>query len=161
MKYKWFGWAFVLSFAFDQATKIWARTVLRPKYPGTISVIPNYWDFQYSENRGSAFSLVRDAGDARWLFVAAGVVALGAILFYLRRTDAAQRLRPLSLGLVAGGALGNLLDRGVFGFVTDFVVWHVGAHRWPTFNIADAALLLGVVGLLFEPRPAVARKRAT
>jgi signal peptidase II len=57
------------------------------------------------------------------------------------------------LGLLAGGALGNIVDRIAFGKVTDFVVWKIGTHEWPTFNIADAALVVGVIGLLFDMRP--------
>jgi signal peptidase II len=68
-----------------------------------------------------------------------------------RRTTPEQRLRRIALAMIAGGALGNLIDRLRDGAVTDFVRWRIGDARWPIFNIADAALLVGVVVLLAEP----------
>jgi signal peptidase II len=64
---------------------------------------------------------------------------------YLVRSNPRQWRLHLALGLVGGGAIGNLIDRIQLGKVTDFIVWHVGSHEWPAFNIADAALVVGVV----------------
>ncbi len=150
-KYRWFVLAFVLALALDQGTKAWARSSLRPH--GPVSVIAGYFDLTYSENSGIAFSVLRDVSSARWLFVALGVVALSVLVIYLRRAPPGARRLAAELGLVAGGAVGNLIDRAVFAKVTDFIFWHVGSHRWPVFNIADAALLVGVVGLLFDLKP--------
>ncbi|HEX7599914.1 MAG TPA: signal peptidase II, partial [Polyangia bacterium] len=63
---------------------------------------------------------------------------------YLRRTDLRQTRLHFALGLIGGGAVGNLIDRIAFGKVTDFIVWHYQAHEWPAFNVADAALVVGV-----------------
>jgi signal peptidase II len=152
-KYKAFLIAILLSLALDQGTKIWARHSLRPKYPEVVTVIPGYFELRYSENTGSAFGLFRGLPGARYLFFVVGVGALLVVSNYLRRAKPEQRRLGVELGLLAGGAIGNIIDRAAFAKVTDFVVWKVGAHEWPTFNIADAALVLGVIGLLFDLRP--------
>ena len=150
-KYRWFLLAFLLALGLDQGSKAWARSSLRPH--GPITVVSGYFDLTYSENSGIAFSVLRDVSSARWLFVGLGFVALGVLVIYLRRTPPGARRLAAELGLVAGGAVGNLIDRAVFSKVTDFIFWHVGSHPWPVFNIADAALLVGVVGLLFDLKP--------
>lgn len=152
-KYKAFIIAILLSLALDQGSKIWARHSLKPKYPDVVTVIPGYFELRYSENTGSAFGLFRSLPYARFLFFAVGMGALWVVSSYLRRAKPEQRRLGVELGLLAGGAIGNIIDRAAFSKVTDFVVWKVGAHEWPTFNIADAALVLGVIGLLFDLRP--------
>jgi signal peptidase II len=152
-KYRLFGLALLVSLALDQATKIWARASLKPRWPPVKVIIADYFDLHYSENTGAAFSLLRDVAWARWLFLGFGAVALFILWRYVRRVDENKRLHLFALGLVTGGALGNLIDRVLYGRVTDFILWKVHHHRWPVFNIADAALLVGIVLLLLE-RPA-------
>ena len=78
------------------------------------------------------------------------LAAFGLVIYYLRKTeDHATRLH-VALGLVGGGAIGNLIDRVLYGRVTDFIVWHVKEHEWPAFNIADAALCIGVGLMLLD-----------
>ena len=71
----------------------------------------------------------------------------------MRKAAPDARRLGAELGLLAGGALGNVIDRIATGRVTDFIVWRAGAHEWPTFNIADAALVVGIIGLLFDLKP--------
>jgi signal peptidase II len=144
---------FVLAVGADQATKLWARDVLKPRIT-SISVIPGYWNWEYAENTGSAFSFLRGRPETRWLLFGLGLVALGVIAAYLRKAPPEHARLGASLGLLAGGAVGNLIDRGLYGKVTDFVLWHVGAHRWPNFNVADAMLVFGTCGLLLDWKPA-------
>ena len=162
-------WIFVLSaalaLAFDQLTKIWARHVLLPIYPRVKTVIARYWEFRYSENPGAAFGLLRNFPAARFLFVIVAVgIAVGAFL-YLKRAQLRRPVRvAVELGLVVGGALGNALDRLVYGHVTDFVVWKIDrVFEWDTFNIADAALVVGIIGLVIDagtPKAKTATSRA-
>jgi signal peptidase II len=152
-KYRWFAFIFVLSLALDQLSKVWARHVLRPIYPAVKTVIPGFFELRYSENPGSAFGLFRGVPGARYLLFVVGIVALIFVASYLRKASAHARRLGAELGLLAGGALGNVIDRVATGRVTDFIVWRAGAHEWPTFNIADAALVVGVIGLLFDMRP--------
>jgi signal peptidase II len=148
-------WIFVLSaafaLAFDQLTKIWARHVLLPIYPRVVTVIPRYWELRYSENPGAAFGLLRDVPGAHYLFVPIALgIAVGAFI-YLKRAHMPHAGRVAAeLGLIVGGALGNAFDRVAFGRVTDFVVWKIGTHEWDTFNIADAALVVGIIGLVLD-----------
>jgi signal peptidase II len=151
-KHKSFIISLVLSLAADQGSKIWARAVLKPKYPDVITVISGFWDMRYSENPGSAFGLFRGIPGARYLLFIVGIAALFVVWNYLKKAPPDARRLAAELGLLAGGALGNIIDRVAVGRVTDFVVWRVGVHEWPTFNVADAALVVGVIGLLFDLR---------
>ena len=148
-RYKIFLWLGTITLVLDQISKYWARrlpTDLRG-YGEPVAVIQNFWDWQLSYNTGSAFGLFRSVGGARVFLTIVGVVAVVAIIWMLKKARDDQKWFTIALGLVAGGAVGNIIDRVLFGKVTDFVVWKWYEHRWPTFNVADAALCVGV-GLL-------------
>jgi signal peptidase II len=152
-KIKYFILSFLLSLGADQGSKIWARTALRPIYPDVKVVIPGFWDMRYSENPGSAFGLFRGIPGARYMLFIVGIIALFVVYNYLRKAAPEARRLGAELGMLAGGALGNIIDRIVYGRVTDFIVWKAAGHEWPTFNVADAALVVGVLGLLIDLRP--------
>lgn len=139
----------------DQVTKLWARgalpTITIPDgriYGRPVPVIENFFDWRLSFNPGSAFSLFGEMSGARVFLSVIGVVAVLGILWMVRQARSDQRRLVWALGLLAGGAVGNLVDRIYFGVVTDFVVWKYHDTEWPTFNVADVALVIGV-GLLF------------
>jgi signal peptidase II len=161
----------VLSIVADQATKIWARHSLPvmghgsnngvcvvpddiaadpPRCGGqAVAVIDGFWDWRLSMNHGSAFGLF--AGHPSLARVLLSLVGVGAVIWMLwalwkSRDD--QRLLHWAFALIAGGAIGNLIDRMYFGVVTDFVLWHYHAKEWPVFNVADVVLVVGV-GLMF------------
>jgi len=153
-RWKIFAAAGVAAVVADQLTKLWARHHLPVGRGGVgelVTVIDGFWDWQLSQNPGSAFSLVEGTG-ARILLSVVAVVALVAIGWMVHRASDGQRRMVAALGLIAGGALGNLIDRAATGVVTDFVHWHLGRHEWPTFNVADAELLIGVAILLLPSR---------
>jgi signal peptidase II len=152
-KVKAFVIALLVTLALDQGTKIWARAELKPHVPRTVDVIHGYFELEYAENTAAAFSLLRGRPGARYLLFGFGVIALGVVVVYLRKARPDEWRVGAELGLLAGGAIGNLLDRAVYGHVTDFVVWRIGAHRWPNFNVADAALVIGILGLLLDYKP--------
>ena len=140
--------AAVLTLAADQASKLWL-------YLGTDLVLTQPWringftDFVVVWNRGVSYGMFQQEGDlGRWLLVALSVAASLALGLWMWR--AGTRLLALSLGLIAGGALGNAIDRAAFGAVLDFVHWHVGDWSWYVFNIADAAIVAGVIGLIVD-----------
>ncbi len=154
--------AFVTLIA-DQVTKVWARHELPTTPAGcaipadlvahkcvgaTVSVIDGYWDWRLSFNPGSAFGLFNSAAGARWFLSIIGFAAVGGMVWMLKKAREDQRALIWALGLVAGGAVGNLVDRVYFGVVTDFVLWRYQTKEWPVFNIADVALVAGV-GLMF------------
>src|SRR5262249_55612218 len=107
-------------------------------------VIDGFFNLRYSENTGVAFGLLQQLPGGRFLLTLVALAAFVLVLHYLRKTPAEHVRMQVALGLVGGGAIGNLIDRIMFGRVTDFIVWHAGVHEWPAFNIADAALVVGV-----------------
>jgi signal peptidase II len=156
MQRRWKIFLFIgfLTLVADQITKVWARTLpaqLAPngqRYGVAQPVIENFFDWRLSFNKGSAFSLFGEMSGARVFLTVVGVAAVLIILYMLHRARNDQTRLIYALGLVAGGAIGNLIDRIAFGQVTDFVVWKYYDKEWPTFNVADVALVIGV-GLLF------------
>ena len=139
---------FVTTAGFDQGTKEWAKTL--PPHQA-VAVIDGYWDWELAKNPGVAFSSFADLGDKGPIVLSLiALIALGVICFAAWRTKPEERLRRVAYALIAGGALGNLIDRVRDGAVTDFVRWRIGEHKWPIFNVADAALLIGVALLFYE-----------
>lgn len=111
-------------------------------------------------NRGVSYGMFQQHTDwGRWVLTAFSVAAAIALAIWIRRSG--SRFLAASLGLIAGGAIGNAVDRVAYGAVFDFVHLHAGAYSWYVFNIADAAIVAGVVGLiwdsLFAGRPASRR----
>jgi len=150
-RYTSFAVATALTLFLDQWTKVWARKALLPIYPRVKTVIAGYWDFRYSENSGAAFGLLRKMPGVHWLFTVVAVALCVGAVVWLRRTQLSHPVRVAAeLGLVVGGALGNAIDRLAYGHVTDFVVWKIGTHEWHTFNVADAALVVGIVALVLD-----------
>jgi signal peptidase II len=152
-------------FILDQATKWWV--VENIVWGEGFAVIPEFFDMVHVKNRGAAFGLFAGA-NAQWrepFFYVISSVAMGAIGFFLRQCHTQERLMPLTLSLILGGVLGNLLDRIRLGAVTDFVSvhwrdvvvdWHfVGLHvhfplNWPAFNVADSAITVSMLLLAWQ-----------
>jgi len=140
---------FLSSAGFDQGTKSWALT-LPPGQPQP--VIAGVWDWELAHNPGVAFSSLQPIPHGPLLLSVLALAMLAGILVMAARTRPDQRLMRVGLALIAGGALGNLVDRVRHGAVTDFIRWRAGEHMWPIFNVADALLLVGIVLVIFSPR---------
>ena len=110
-----------------------------------------YWfDLVLVYNPGAAFSFLADhSGWQRWFFIVL-TSSVSVWLIMLLRRHAAERLMPLGLALILGGAIGNLIDRAMLGAVVDFLYFHVGSHGFPAFNVADSAITLGVALMLAD-----------
>ncbi|MCE9573690.1 MAG: signal peptidase II [Deltaproteobacteria bacterium] len=150
----------------DQATKIWARETLPTNPPNcvlpdavvdhkcygeAVPVVDGYWDWRLSFNPGSAFGLFHSQGGARVFLSIVGLLAVAGMGWMVHKAKDQQRALLWALGLVAGGAIGNLIDRIYYGVVTDFVLWHwKTSAEWPVFNVADVVLVVGVGILLFD-----------
>ena len=132
----------------DQATKAWVLRTLPGAPP--LTVIPGFFDLTFSRNTGGVFGLFAGAPSfgRRAFFISATAIALGVIVVFLRRWGHESRRLTVALALVAGGAIGNLIDRLRFGSVVDFIDWYWGSHHWYTFNIADSAISTGAVLLV-------------
>lgn len=161
-KYLLFTVFAVVSLLLDQWTKVMARDALRPRGPFNPKVIiQGYFDLRYAENPGVAFSMFQDLPGGRILLTLLAVLALVVVIAYLRKTPPEATRVHVALGLVGGGAIGNLVDRVMYGKVTDFIVWKKGIHEWPAFNVADAALCVGVGLILLDWILASRNERAT
>lgn len=132
----------------DQLTKYLSNTLL--PYAQAQPVVPGF-DLLLVYNRGAAFSFLDDAGGwQRWALALVSLLVSIVIALWLWRLPARQRLLGIALALVLGGALGNLYDRMVLGYVIDFVSLHYGSWRFATFNIADAAISIGALLLAID-----------
>ena len=133
--------------ALDQLSKAWVLRSLPEFTP--VEVIPGFWNWFRTYNTGAAFSLLSDAGGwQKYLFLVFAVAICGVMTFWLSRTPRSAWRTALPYALVIGGAIGNVIDRLLHGHVVDFIQWYVGRFYWPSFNVADAAIVVGVVGIV-------------
>ena len=144
-KYIVFSGLGIATIALDQWTKSWARTHLRPlPFGQKKTVVDGFFDLRYSENPGVAFGMFQNLQGGRIILTLVALFALAMVFAYLRKSDDRHARLHVALGLIGGGAIGNLIDRIAYGRVTDFIVWRYKQFEWPAFNIADAALVVGV-----------------
>ncbi len=129
----------------DQLTKVVARGSL-PASGVRVPFIEGSWDWVLAQNKGMVFSMLSNTEGARVLLAVAGFAAIITVVWLVHKTSDEHRMMAWAFGLMAGGAVGNLIDRVLFGSVTDFILWHYGQHRWPVFNVADV-VLCGAAGL--------------
>lgn len=137
----------------DQWTK-WLVEVHLPHHTAE-TVIPGFLNLTHVRNTGVAFGMFATAGGGSWLLALLGLAALVAVGIYFWFAPPNDRNLLTALTLVMGGAVGNLIDRISSGAVTDFIDVYVGAHHWPSFNVADSAISIGIVLLAidsFRPR---------
>lgn len=131
---------------------------------GSHAVIPGFFNLVHTRNTGIAFSLFADAGPfvKEWLLPVLSGAAVLFVVVLLWRSDPQARVLNLSLSLILAGAAGNLYDRLLFGYVTDFLDLYVGSRHWPAFNVADSCITVGAVMLLLDSviRPQDASERA-
>ena len=132
--------------ALDQWSKTWVLSSL-PEYTA-IPVIDGFWNWYRTYNTGAAFSFLADAGGWQlWFFTVLAVGISGLLGYWLSRTRRGDWRQALPYARVIGGALGNVIDRQIHGHVIDFIQWHWRGHYWPAFNIADAAIVGGAIGI--------------
>jgi len=117
-----------------------------------VTVIPGFFNLTRVHNRGAIFGFLSNSQypAARILLNLGAVLALGIVAYYFFKTPAEMVLSRLSLSLIIGGAVGNILDRLFRGYVIDFLDFYVGNFHWPVFNLADSCITVGVILLLFD-----------
>ncbi len=143
----YFGLVLVL-LVFDQAAKmIIVRTI---KLFGTVTVIPGFFDLSHVRNKGAIFGTFSrmDGPLVTILLTVASLCALAMVAYYFIKTPASEKWMKISLALILGGALGNLIDRVFRGYVVDFLELYVKDFRWPTFNVADSCITVGAILLV-------------
>ncbi len=149
----WLGLAAIIA-VLDQYTK---TLVLGYYQLGDSTTVTSFFNITRHHNAGAAFSILADAGGwQRWFFLGIGLFAVVLILYFLSK-HAAQKLFAFALACILGGAIGNLIDRSMHGYVVDFLDFH---FKWlaptfyqghfPTFNVADAAISLGAFCLILD-----------
>jgi signal peptidase II len=142
----WLGIAFIIILA-DQFTK---TLILGDFELGDSRTVTSFFNVVRVHNTGAAFSfLAGAAGWQRWFFIGLGLVATIFIIWMLRR-HGEQRLFGWALALILGGALGNVIDRMLHGYVVDFIQLHYGNAYFPSFNVADGAISVGAALLILD-----------
>ena len=142
---KWLMLAAVIVLA-DYFTKQWALLHLVLHEPQ--AVLP-YFNFTLVYNQGAAFSMLsNENGWQRWFLSAIALVVSVFIVYWLKRTPQTPTVHKLGLACVLGGALGNAIDRLYYGYVIDFLDFHLGVWHFPAFNLADSAITCGAILLL-------------
>ncbi|GAB54433.1 signal peptidase II [Glaciecola punicea ACAM 611] len=140
-----FLWISAIIFILDQWTKyaiVQAMTLFESIQ------ITGFFNLTYVHNYGAAFSFLYDAGGWQVYFLSAVALTVSAlILWWLRQTTKEQLLLPVAFSFILGGALGNVFDRIMHGYVIDFLDFYYGTYHWPAFNVADSAIFIGA-GLL-------------
>ena len=133
----------------DQLTKaLVARSIL---FQSSKSIIPGFFNLTHIRNRGAIFGFFSHS-ESRILFIfltLVSLVALGLVIYYFFKTPSSQRYMKISLSVILAGALGNLIDRIIRGYVIDFLDFHIKNWHWPSFNVADACITIGAFLLIF------------
>lgn len=143
---RWLALAGVVSLA-DFLSKAW---VISAFHLHESLAVTSFFNLVLVFNPGASFSFLADAGGwQRWFFVVLAL-AISVWLIVMIRQHAAERLMPAALALVLGGAFGNVIDRVRFGAVVDFLDFHVAGWHWPAFNVADSAISVGVILLIWQ-----------
>lgn len=142
----WLAWALVV-IAIDQITKV---LILQNYQLGDATPITSFFNIVRAHNTGAAFSFLADAGGwQRWAFTGVAVVAVVLILWQLR-AHPAQKLYCFALASILGGAVGNVVDRLLHGYVVDFLDFYVNRWHFPAFNVADSAITLGAICVVLD-----------
>lgn len=142
----WLAFA-ALVVVLDQFFKI---VIVRSFTFGESRPVTGFFNLVLVYNKGAAFSFLADAGGwQRWFFTGLGL-AVGAFIVWLLFRHAGQKLFSLAVSLVLGGAIGNVIDRIVYGHVVDFLDFHLRGYHWPAFNVADCAITVGAVLLIVD-----------
>lgn len=148
-RYRIIGLVAAIVFVLDQATKLWIQQAI-PVWEKGFTVIPGFFDIVHILNRGAAFGFLNrhDIDWQRPFFIVVSILAVGLIWALARSQEDDGPFYVYGLGLILGGALGNLLDRARLGVVVDFLDFYVGDMHWPAFNVADMGICIGAAALL-------------
>ncbi len=151
----WLGLAFIILIA-DQFTKV---LILGYYQLGDSTHVTSFFNIVRVHNSGAAFSFLAGAsGWQRWFFTAIGAAAVLFILWMLK-SHPGQKLFCLAMACLLGGAIGNVIDRLLYGHVIDFLDFHYGSWHFPAFNVADSAITMGAAGLILDELIRVRKNR--
>ncbi len=154
-------WISLLIIGLDQIAKLIAEDQLPLHRP--VNVFP-YFDWYLTYNEGAAFSFLAEAGGwQRWFFAITSIIISAIIIIWIKKLEKDDHLTAISLCLILGGAIGNLIDRIYLGHVIDYIQVWLGTYPWPAFNIADAAISVGaailIISSFFSPEKNASNER--
>lgn len=142
-------WISIVVLIADQVSKVIADSSLILHSP--VPVIPGFFDWMLAYNEGAAFSFLAGAGGwQRWFFTALAAVVSIVLIVWIKKLQSHERYTAISLALILGGAVGNLIDRVLYGHVIDFIQVYFGSYAYPAFNIADSAIFVGAAMLIIQ-----------
>ncbi|MBA6335597.1 MULTISPECIES: signal peptidase II [unclassified Colwellia] len=145
--FKWL-WLTVLFLIIDQVTK--QLVVNSFDLYESMNILP-FFDLRYVQNPGAAFSFLADQdGWQRWFFTIIAAIASVVFLVWLAKTPKNNALLSIALAFMLSGAVGNLIDRALFGYVIDFLDFYIADNHWPAFNVADSAIFIGAALMIFD-----------
>lgn len=151
-------WLAVLAVILDQVTKVAAEQLLTFAQP--VYLLP-VLDFTLLYNKGAAFSFLADQpGWQRWFFTAVSTGVSIMLIVWIKRLPRGAVWLPIALALILGGAIGNLIDRVIYGHVVDFISVHWNNRYFPAFNIADSAITLGAIMMVLDVIREIKEERA-
>jgi signal peptidase II len=143
----WFSIAMAILFL-DQATKNW---IVNDFFLGQSDFITSFFNLVRVHNYGAAFSFLSDAGGwQRWFLAVLSMVVSAFLVIWLIKLPRVKWIEGIAIAFILGGALGNLYDRVVFGYVIDFLDFHWSGSHFPAFNVADSGITMGAILLLFD-----------
>ncbi len=143
-----FSWIAIIAFILDQWSKV---SVVNGMDLYESIQITGFFNLTYVHNYGAAFSFLYDAGGwQRYFLSAIALIVSGLIIWWLKQTARNQVLLPVAFAFILGGALGNVFDRIVHGYVIDFLDFYYATYHWPAFNIADSSIFIGAALLIID-----------
>lgn len=141
-------WLTVIFLIIDQVTKHWVAGTF--EYRETLAILP-FFNLTYVHNPGAAFSFLADQGGwQRWFFTAIASIASIVFLVWMAKTPKQQRLLSIAFAFILSGAVGNLIDRAMLGYVIDFLDFHWAGYHFAAFNVADSVIFIGAALMILE-----------
>ncbi|WP_165310407.1 signal peptidase II [Vibrio ziniensis] len=143
-------WLALVMFVADIGIKLVVMNSMGYGWDNRIEILP-FFNLLYVHNYGAAFSFLSDqAGWQRWFFTAIAFVVTGLLAFWMRRLPASDKWNNIAYALIISGAVGNVFDRVVHGFVVDYLDFYWGNYHWPAFNLADSAICIGAAMIILD-----------
>jgi len=141
-------WLAIVFIVIDQVTKQWVANTFN--YGESLSII-SYFNITYVHNPGAAFSFLADQpGWQRWFFTTISLAASILFVVWMSKTPKSNKLLSVALAFMLSGAVGNLIDRALFGYVIDFIDVYIFSYNYPVFNIADSAIFIGAMLIILD-----------
>lgn len=141
-------WLTLVFLVIDQITKYWVVGTMELYQSNAVT---SFFNITYVQNPGAAFSFLADqSGWQRWFFAAIAAIASIVFVVWLARTPKENKRLSIAFALMLSGAVGNLCDRVLLGYVIDFLDFHVNSYHWPVFNVADSMIFIGAALMVLD-----------